>query len=59
MTEFLPHIFLQIGIAGTKTFYGFFQRIDPNTVYQVIFPGIAAGGNGQMVFINKSCFDPG
>ena len=52
-----PDIGAQIGIAALHAADDILQRICPDTVFQPVFPYMAAGGNRRMVLVEQNRFD--
>ena len=59
LAEFLLHVPLEIGEAGLQARVHRLHGVGPDAVYKLIFPFIAAAGDGQVVAVQQDRLDPG
>ena len=52
------HIRFQSGKAGLDTAMNHIQRVGPDSVDQLVFPFIVAGGKRYMLIVDQNRFDP-
>ena len=49
----------EVGKTGLQALFRVLQGIGPDPVLQLVFPGIAAGSHGPVLFIQQHGLDPG
>ena len=57
--ELVLHVPIQIGVAGLEAGVDILHGVGPDSVFQPILPVVAAGGHGDVVFVQQHRFDAG
>ena len=58
-TIFFFYILCHLGIAVLQSRPDILQGVCPDIMFQTVFPVVAAGRDGRVIFPNEHCFDTG
>ena len=59
LAELFGNVLFQLPVAVLNTGGDGLHGIGPDTVHQLVLPFVGAGGDGNVVFVDEHCLDPG